>query len=154
MNALINLIYYSIANIVFLESIGEIIAEPTHLWCETIHQAFAFHASPNVMPKPMRHILGAKRRMTLLKTLKSQFGNPVNGNLDSCAILSISFYFLFWFKFEWIKEDLKSCPNTNNYYYVLVRCLLACVSSFVSHEVDSFIQYLFLLCINYPNSKK
>lgn len=57
---------------------GKIIGKPTNSACESIHQVFASYASPNMMPRPLRHILAAKRRTSMLKTLENEFGNPVS----------------------------------------------------------------------------
>lgn len=72
--------YYLFIVDYFLKSAGKIVTQPTDSQCDSIHQVFAFYASPNIMPKPMRHVLEAKRRTTMSRTLESEFGNPVNGD--------------------------------------------------------------------------
>ncbi|KAK7604748.1 hypothetical protein V9T40_005934 [Parthenolecanium corni] len=98
-------------------SSGKIVTQPTDSQCDSIHQVFAFYASPNIMPKPMRHVLEAKRRTTMSRTLESEFGNPNNADLTICvdnreihvhqAILKMRSAYFKSLLSRWLKENEK-----------------------------------------------
>ena len=56
---------------------GQIIPHPTDSQCESIDQVFAYFANPNMMRKPLRNILEAKRRTSVAQMLAKEFENPV-----------------------------------------------------------------------------
>ncbi|KAK7604754.1 hypothetical protein V9T40_005940 [Parthenolecanium corni] len=133
----------------------KILSVPTDSQCESIDQVFAFYASPNMMPKPMRHILEAKRRSTILQTLESQFGNQATSDLTivvdeneiyvHLAILRMrSEFFRTMLDAHWFQKDEKVVTIKEKSFIVMSTYLKYLYTDTLEVDLDLAVELLLL----------